>query len=61
MCTNCVLMVANLFLFCYDSMMFLSDFKQTDYSDAFYTKPRYLDNILNINTRDDPKVLIVTL
>ena len=30
-------------------MMSLSDDKQTDIFDAFYTTSRYLDDILNIN------------
>ena len=49
--TNCAPLVANLFLFCYerDFMMSLSDDKQADIIDAFNTKSRYLDDILNIN------------
>ena len=49
--TNCVSLVADLFLFCYerDIMMSLSDDKQADIIDAFDTKSRYLDDILNIN------------
>ena len=49
--TNCALLVADLFLFCYeiDFMMFLSDDKQADISDAFNTTSRYLDDILNVN------------
>ena len=49
--TNCAPLVADLFLFCYerDFMMSLSDDKQTDIIDAFYTTSRHLDNILNMN------------
>ena len=49
--TNYDLLVADLFLFCYerDFMMSLSDDKQADIIDAFNTTSRYLDNILNIN------------
>ena len=49
--TNCALLVADLFLFCYerDLMMSLSDDKQADVIDAFNTTSRYLDDILNIN------------
>ena len=49
--TNCVPLVADLFLFCYkrDFMMSLSDDKQADVIDAFNTTSRYLDDILNIN------------
>ena len=49
--TNCALMVADLFLFCYerDFMMSLFDDKQADVIEAFITTSRYLDDILNIN------------
>ena len=49
--TNCVPLVADLFLFCYerDFMMSLSDDKQADVIDAFNTTSRYFDDILNIN------------
>ena len=49
--TNCAPLVADLFLFFYerDFMMSLSDDKQADVIDAFNTKSRYLDDILNIN------------
>ena len=49
--TNCAPLFADLFLFCYerDFMMSLSDDKQADVIDAFNTKSRYLDDILNIN------------
>ena len=48
---NCVLLVADLFLFCYerDFMMSLSDDKQVDIIGAFNTTSGYLDDILNIN------------
>ena len=49
--TNCSLLVADLFMFCYerDFMKSLSDDKQADIIDAFNTISRYLDDILNIN------------
>ena len=49
--TSCASLVADLLLFCYerDFMMSLSDDKQADVIDAFYTTSRYLDDILNIN------------
>ena len=49
--TNSDPLVADLFLFCYerDFMMYLSDDKQADISDAFNTTSRYLVDILNIN------------
>ena len=49
--TNCAPLVADLFLFCYerDFMMSLSDYIQADIIDAFNTKSRYLNDILNIN------------
>ena len=51
--TNCALLVADLFLFCYERalsfMLSLSDDKQADIIDAFKTTSRYLDEILNIN------------
>ena len=48
---NCAPLVADLFLFCYerDFMMSISDNKQADVIDEFYTTSRYLDDILNIN------------
>ena len=48
--TNCVPLVADLFLFCYegDFMMSLSDDTQADVTDSFNTTSRYLDDILNI-------------
>ena len=49
--TTCAPLVADLFLFCYESdfIMSLSDDKQADIIDAFNTTSIYLDNILNIN------------
>ena len=49
--TNCAPLVADLFLFCYESdlMMSLSDDKQAGVIDAFNTTSRYLDVILNSN------------
>ena len=46
--TNCTLLVANLFLFCYerDFMMSLSDDKQADVIDTFNTTSRYLYDVL---------------
>ena len=47
----CAPLVADLLLFCYecDFMMYLSDDKQADVTDAFDTTSRYLDDILKIN------------
>ena len=47
---NCAPLVADLFLFCYESdfMMSLSGDKQADVIDAFNTISSYLDYILNI-------------
>ena len=47
--TNCAPLVANLFLFCYESMMSLPNNKQADAIDAPNTTSRYLNDILNIN------------
>ena len=49
--TSCAPLVADLFLFCYESdfMMSLSDDKKADVIDAFNTTSIYLDDILNIN------------
>ena len=49
--TNCALLVANLFLLCYerDFMISLSDDKQADIIDAFNTTSRYFNDILYIN------------
>ena len=50
--TNCALLVADLFLFCYEKgfMMCLSDVKKADIIDAFNTTSRYLDDMININS-----------
>ena len=47
MATNCALLFADLYLFCYERgfMMSLSDDKQADIVDAFNTTSRYLDDI----------------
>ena len=47
--TNCALLVADLFLFCYerDFMLSLSDNNQTDTIEAFNSISRYLDDLLN--------------
>ena len=47
--TNCVPLVADLFLFCYkrDFIMSPSDDKQADIIDAFNTTSRYFCDILN--------------
>ena len=49
--TNCALLVADVYLFCYerDFMMSLSDDTTADVFDAFNTTSRYLDDILNFN------------
>ena len=49
--TNCIPLVADLFLFCYerDFMMSLSGDKQDDISETFNITSRYLDDILNFN------------
>ena len=49
--TNCALLIADLFLFCYERnfMMSLTDDKQSDIIDAFSTTSRYLDDSLNTN------------
>ena len=49
--TNCAPLVADFFLFCYETVfnMSLSDDKQAYVIDAFNTTPRYLDDILNTN------------
>ena len=50
MVPNCTLLVADLFLFCYERefMMSQSDDKQADVIDALNTTSRYLGDILNI-------------
>ena len=49
--TNSAPLVADLFLFCYERVFLMSlfDDKRADIIDAFNTKSRYLDDILNIN------------
>ena len=49
--TNCAPLVANLFLFCYerDFMTSLSDVKQAEIIEAFKSRARYLDDLLNID------------
>ena len=49
--TNCIPLVADSFLFRYEGgfMMSLSDDMRADVINAFNTKARYLDDILNIN------------
>ena len=49
--TNCALLDADLFLFCYerDFMLSLSDNNQTDIIEAFNSTSRYLDDLLNID------------
>ena len=49
--TYCAPLVADLFLFCYesDSMLSLSDNNQTDIIEAFNSTSRYLDDLLNID------------
>ena len=49
--TNCALLVADLFLFCYerDFMLFLSDNNQADITEAFNSTSRYLDELLSID------------
>ena len=49
--TNCALLVADLFLCCYerDLMLSLSENNQTDIIEAFNSTSRYSDDLLNIN------------
>ena len=49
--TNCAPLVADLFLFCYerDIMLSQSDNNQTDIIEAFNFTSRYLDDLLNID------------
>ena len=49
--TNCALIVADLFLFCYerDFMLSLSDDNQSEVIEAFNSTCRYLDDLLNID------------
>ena len=48
--TNSALLVAYLYLFCYerDFMLSLSDNNQTDINEAFNSTSKYLDVLLNI-------------
>ena len=49
--TECALLVADLFLFCYegDFMLSLSEDNQSDVTEAFSSTSRYLDDLLNID------------
>ena len=49
--TNCALLVADLFLLCYerDFMLLLSYNYQADVVEAFNSSSRYLDDLLNID------------
>ena len=49
--TYCALLVADIFLFCYESdfMLSLSDDNQSDVIEAFTSTSRYLDDLLNID------------
>ena len=49
--TNCAPLVADLFLFCYekDFMTSLYDVKQAEIIEAFKSRSRYLDDLLNID------------
>ena len=49
--TNCVPLVADLFLFCYerDFMLSLSEDNQSNVIEAFNSTSRYLDDLLNID------------
>ena len=49
--TNCALLVADLFLFCYerDFMLSLSEDNQSGVIEAFNSTSRYLDDLLNID------------
>ena len=49
--TNCALLVADLFLFCYerDFMMSFSVDKEAEIIEAFNSTSRYLDDLLNID------------
>ena len=49
--TNCVPLVADLFLFCYerDFMASLSDVKQAEIIEAFKSTSKYLDDLVNID------------
>ena len=49
--TNCAHLVADLFLFCYetDFMLSFSDDNQSEVIEAFNSTSRYLDDLLNID------------
>ena len=49
--TNCAPLVADMFLFCYETgfMLSLSDNNQIDIIEAFNSTSKYLDDLLNIN------------
>ena len=48
--TNCVPLVADTFLFCYErDFMSLSEDTQSDVIEAFSSTSRYLDDLLNID------------
>ena len=49
--TNCAPLVADLLLFCYESlfMLSLSDNNQTEIIEAFNSTSRYFDDLLNID------------
>ena len=49
--TNCVPLVADLFLFCYDRdfMLSISEDNQTGVIETFNSTSRYLDDLLNID------------
>ena len=51
--TNCVPLVADLFLFCYERnfMLSLSDDNESEGIESFNSTPRYLDDLLNIDNR----------
>ena len=50
--TNCALLVADLFSFCFESdfMLSLSDDDQSEVIEAFTFTSRYLDDLLNIDS-----------
>ena len=50
--TNCALLVADLFLFCYERCFMLSllEDNQTGVIETFNSTSRYLDHLLNINS-----------
>ena len=49
--TYCAILVADLFLYCYerDVMLCLSDDNQSEVTEAFNSTSRYLDDLLNID------------